>query len=461
MGGFASFEAANSALRHSQLVMETAANNVANVSTAGYARRRVLAETAGVAAPPALWSTPALEGGQGVRVSGIGRTSEPLAVARVRTESGSLSMLAARTASLDRLEAGLGEPGDSGVAAALGKVASAWMDVANTPDVVATRHQVLGALQTLIEGVGAQQRNIDNEQANLGIRVLTDVGEVNAAASDLASLNRAVAASAAGGPANPALADQRDALLLRLAELTGGKATIEGNGQASFAIGTQTLVQGTTAQSLSVASGLDADGKPTGGPVTLAMSVTGAATSFPAGALGGSLSMLNTDLPAYQQRLDDVAASLAQRVNTQHQAGYTSAGTSGAALLSFDPAAAARTLAVAITDPAALAVSSSAVASNDGANAAVLGSDHTIEDAYAAMVTSLGSAGSSAKRLEANQSAVVAQARQVEAATSGVNLDEEMLALQGAQRTYEAAARVLTVIDSVLDTLINRTGATR
>ena len=41
---------------------------------------------------------------------------------------------------------------------------------------------------------------------------------------------------------------------------------------------------------------------------------------------------------------------------------------------------------------------------------------------------------------------------------SGVNLDEEMTNLLTYQRGYEAASRVLTTIDSMLDQLINRTG---
>jgi flagellar hook-associated protein 1 FlgK len=43
-------------------------------------------------------------------------------------------------------------------------------------------------------------------------------------------------------------------------------------------------------------------------------------------------------------------------------------------------------------------------------------------------------------------------------AESGVNLDEEMTHLLTYQRGYEAASRVLTTIDSMLDQLINRTG---
>jgi flagellar hook-associated protein 1 FlgK len=44
-------------------------------------------------------------------------------------------------------------------------------------------------------------------------------------------------------------------------------------------------------------------------------------------------------------------------------------------------------------------------------------------------------------------------------AQSAVNLDEEMTSMVEYQHAYEAAARFLTVIDEMLDTLINRTGA--
>jgi flagellar hook-associated protein 1 FlgK len=41
---------------------------------------------------------------------------------------------------------------------------------------------------------------------------------------------------------------------------------------------------------------------------------------------------------------------------------------------------------------------------------------------------------------------------------AGVNLDEEMTNMLAYQRAYEGAARVMSTIDSMLDTLINRMG---
>ena len=46
---------------------------------------------------------------------------------------------------------------------------------------------------------------------------------------------------------------------------------------------------------------------------------------------------------------------------------------------------------------------------------------------------------------------------QLRQSASGVSLDEEMVNLIQFQRAYEAAARLISVINEMLDALINRT----
>ena len=65
------------------------------------------------------------------------------------------------------------------------------------------------------------------------------------------------------------------------------------------------------------------------------------------------------------------------------------------------------------------------------------------------------------KGLSASQQMLTDQVDGSRDQLAGVNLDEEMLAMVQYQRGFEAASRVLTTVDSVLDTLINRTGLLR
>jgi flagellar hook-associated protein 1 FlgK len=74
------------------------------------------------------------------------------------------------------------------------------------------------------------------------------------------------------------------------------------------------------------------------------------------------------------------------------------------------------------------------------------------------LIGDLGVSSQSSIRRRDIQNAVTEQVDAARDAESGVNLDEEMTNLLTYQRGYEAASRVLTTIDSMLDQLINRTG---
>uniref|UniRef100_UPI0026F0CE74 flagellar basal body rod C-terminal domain-containing protein n=1 Tax=Alkalibaculum bacchi TaxID=645887 RepID=UPI0026F0CE74 len=58
----------------------------------------------------------------------------------------------------------------------------------------------------------------------------------------------------------------------------------------------------------------------------------------------------------------------------------------------------------------------------------------------------------------ANQGVLVEQLDQRRESTSGVSIDEEVTNLIKYQKSYEANARVISVLSEMLDTLINRTG---
>ncbi|GIW18355.1 MAG: hypothetical protein KatS3mg064_1512 [Tepidiforma sp.] len=80
---------------------------------------------------------------------------------------------------------------------------------------------------------------------------------------------------------------------------------------------------------------------------------------------------------------------------------------------------------------------------------------------YANLVAVLGADVNRALGMEQSAGLLVDHLDTMRQATHGVNIDEEVTNLQAAQHAYNAAARVITVIDDMLDTLINRTGVTR
>jgi flagellar hook-associated protein 1 FlgK len=82
----------------------------------------------------------------------------------------------------------------------------------------------------------------------------------------------------------------------------------------------------------------------------------------------------------------------------------------------------------------------------------------TVGDQYSQEIASIGVKSSTAKSQSTNKQTMMTQLTTQRQQVSGVSLDEEATNLIQYQHAYEAAARVISVMDSLLDTLINHTG---
>jgi flagellar hook-associated protein 1 FlgK len=468
-GSLSSLNTALTALRFNRIAIDVASNNVANATTEGYTRRRVVGESLGTSSVPALWSRyPGAEGsvGTGVGLRSVDRLNDAFLDARSRREHAAQSYLAVRSTVLQRVETGIGEPGDTGVAAAISDLRGAWHDLGNDPGSDAARGQVLARGLALVDAVRVQATNIDTELSDQRGRLLGVVSETTTVAKELAATNKAVASAALDGVDTSSLLDQRDQLAQRLAQLVGGTATQRADGGLDVTVGGVALVTGEHAGTLTVTGGVTPTGADDGSPVSYAVvdPLTGTSTAVPSGLrgeLGAITDLLTTTLPAYADGLSAVVAALADEMNVVHAASYDRAGATGRDFFSYTPGDAARTLQVALTAPSQVAASATPGGVLDGSAAAALGLTGESEGAYQRLVAGFGTEVASVRRLAATQQLLTTQVDAAREQLSGVNLDEEMVSMLSAQRSYEAAARVMTVVDSVLDTLINRTGLLR
>ncbi len=96
--------------------------------------------------------------------------------------------------------------------------------------------------------------------------------------------------------------------------------------------------------------------------------------------------------------------------------------------------------------------------SNAGATAALANAADSPDAAYQSLVTGLGAAAQTVNQQVGVQSTLTTNADAAVSSESGVNIDEEMTNLLSYQRAYQAASKVMTTVDSTLDTLINHTG---
>ena len=91
-------------------------------------------------------------------------------------------------------------------------------------------------------------------------------------------------------------------------------------------------------------------------------------------------------------------------------------------------------------------------------NPVMIGRSRTFDDYFAESVTNVGLKGEQAQTNLLSQNAIMADLRDLRDSISGVNIDEELADVIKFQHGYNAAAKFISVVDELLDTVINRLG---
>jgi flagellar hook-associated protein 1 FlgK len=192
--------------------------------------------------------------------------------------------------------------------------------------------------------------------------------------------------------------------------------------------------------------------------------------SLDAGEMAGAISMLAPEnggtggaLAEAAEQYNKFADYLAGAVNTVHLAGHTTDGTTNLAFFSFDAGVpSALGLRVVPTDVTGLATAAPGAGNLDGSNAdaiASLGTGNASPDnVWSSFVTRTGVASRSEMQQAVLGELAASAAVGNQLSNASVDLDEENINMLTHQVAYQGAARVMTAIDEMLDTLINRTG---
>jgi flagellar hook-associated protein 1 FlgK len=91
-------------------------------------------------------------------------------------------------------------------------------------------------------------------------------------------------------------------------------------------------------------------------------------------------------------------------------------------------------------------------------NPVMVGADKTFDDYFASSVARIGMMGEQSERSLATETEIMKNLRDMRQSISGVNMNEELANMIKYQHGYAAAARFVTTVNSMLDTLITRFG---
>jgi flagellar hook-associated protein 1 FlgK len=177
------------------------------------------------------------------------------------------------------------------------------------------------------------------------------------------------------------------------------------------------------------------------------------------GELGGILAARDRVLPNASATLGALSQAIASAVNAQNEAGLDANGNPGGALFTT----AGSTIVLATTDPSAIAAAGVNEGPSGSSNASALAalangnfvSGQTPSSFFASFLTQLGSQVAQAQQENITQQASLTQLATQQSAQSSVSLDQEAANLSLYERSYDAAAKVFTIIDQIMAVALN------
>jgi flagellar hook-associated protein 1 len=432
--------------------------NITNVNTPGYVKRDALLETRALGT--------ATTGS--VTAVGLRRATDVYIERRELSARGSASAATEHDQQLASVEALFNDLGSTGLGSSIDGLFSSFSALAANPADPTSRAAVLGAADAFASRANAIGNSLSDTKNELLKAAQDTTAQINAKANSIAQLNRRISSAEAQGEDAADLKDQRNNLLLGLSTLVDIRTIPDDKGSIIVQASGATLVEGQDARALSIDLAADGSlkilsGKGNGTEVT--QFLTG-------GKLAGIKEARDVDLFNVSAKLDKLVFDVGNAVNAQHAAGFGQDGVSGRNLfdvpaVTLGAARGIRLSAAVAGNPAAIAASADAASVPGGSGNAValadifntpLSGGRTAAEAYGDLVGDIGQRKAAVAQAVDTQNAIKDQVQAMRESVSGVSLDEEMVSLTKYQRAYEAAGRVLSTVDELMQDLINRVG---
>jgi len=468
------FSGINIALRAvlaQQQAIQVIEHNVANANTEGY-RRQEAVLSAVVTLPNSGLYQVGMPGmiGSGVTVDRIQRFNLEFYDGRYRREVASARRYELQGEILKQVELTLQESGDDGLITKLDAFWTGWQTLSDDPSNLALRKDLLERATGLADALNWRASSLMALRKEQNLAIEERVLQINTLAAQVARLNAEIPATEANGIAANDLLDERDRLLNKLAELTGATAHIQDNGEALVSIGGHALVVGRKAFTLTTGPAAD-----DASLLQITWQEDGQTLVPASGELAGILNARDVVIKDQLAGLNTLAYTLATKVNELHASGTDLNGALGLDFFTgFTPqgnyALEIRVNPDIAGDPARIAASNGGLGSVGNGNLAMAiaelrnttlninGTTTTINGYYIGQATKLGLEVNDANRRARDNRLVANSLDQLSEAVGGVSLDEEAANLVKAQRAFQAASRLMTAIDQMLDEIINGMG---
>ncbi|HXW90278.1 MAG TPA: flagellar hook-associated protein FlgK [Terriglobales bacterium] len=451
MGGLlSSLLIATQALDVDQGAMDVTANNIANVNTPDYSRE----------VPDLAEQTPVEVGnltvGTGVTLAQIQSVRDQVLTLQIAEQTAQQNGAQTELNALQQIQA-LFANSNQGIGADITAFFNSISQLSTDPTNAASRAAVITAAQNLAVAFNQTSSSLTSNQLSLNQSVSQTIGQINTLTQQIAQINVQIGQMQQLGQDPGGLEDQENQLINQLSELTSVSETETPQGL------TLTTGNGTPLVVANQSYALTVQNSATTGMEDVFFQGQDITSTIQGGILGGTIQARDQDIPGLLNQLNTLASQFAASINTAQAAGYDLDGNPGPALFSVTGPGAAATFSLATTDPNAIAASSDGTPGSDGniqnlmaveSQPLAPGGD-TPTNSYAALVSQSGTLAAEAQAEVTASTTSINQLNDQLGSVSGVSINEETTNLLNYQNAFSAAARVVSTIDELTQTVLN------
>ncbi len=455
---FGMLDAAKTALLVQQQAVDVTGNNISNVNTKGYSRQRLNMEQN----QPVRYNGGTMGTGV-VAKRKIQRMHDDFLGAQINNGESALGRWKAQKESLKKVELMFDESSGYGLSHSMNKFWNAWQKVANAPEGYTERVSLISNAQNMADSFNKLYRDVEKVLKDTDVGIIGHVDRINAITEKIAALNGKIIETEVSGYSANEFRDERDLLMKELSSMTEVESFEDADGYLTVSmtngkplvdrLSSWTLTTNTNASGYQDVYWVDSKG-----------TQTNITSDIEGGELKGWIQARDVIIPDYLSRLNAVAQEIITEVNTIHTAGYALDGSQNSFFTGSDAHDIAVNSAI-VANPKLIAASSTS-AGLPGDNTVAVniialqnsllmgGGSSTIDSYYQSLVSDVGSNVSYAESNHNHQKLTSASLDAYHEAIAGVNLDEEMVNLVKFQNAYNAASKVVTTVDGMLEALI-------
>jgi flagellar hook-associated protein 1 FlgK len=448
MGLNSVFSIAKSSLFAHQQALAITSANLANANNPAYSRQVALFGTL----PPDHRAS--FSFGTGVAVQDVMRIRNNVTDIQIRANNQNYYDAEKKSVVLRQIESLFSEP-DYGLSNLMTKFFNSWDELALDPQSLELRTSVVQSAQMMAEKISTIHQGISQTRLDNRAEAKDITSRINGILKQLNTVNKQIYEGAAVGSSVNDLVDTRDAMLEELSQYVNINVSIDENQVANVSIGGVFAVDGLHYQQFEVDHNND--------KLSLITTDNGAKAQLSGGSLNALLKLHNNELPKQLATLDELAISLMENVNSIHSQGFsvTDPPLTGIDFFTEYKNGKLEINEDILDDPYYIAISEDGM-SGDNAIAirlAELKNDEvlngkTLSDHYSDFITSIANDLNLQEQNVETYSLVLTQLQQTKLAYSGVSTDEEMMNVMKYQRSYDAAAKLITVADELMQTLL-------